>query len=64
MPVQTQRVACADANMHCSRNSITLWALPLFEDQCMSKIIYKVVKHDGGWANEKNGTYSEKFPTR
>jgi hypothetical protein len=30
----------------------------------MSKIIYRVVKHDGGWAYEKNGTYSEKFPTR
>jgi Uncharacterized protein conserved in bacteria (DUF2188) len=30
----------------------------------MSKIIYSVVKHDGGWAYEKNGTYSEKFPTR
>jgi Uncharacterized protein conserved in bacteria (DUF2188) len=30
----------------------------------MSKITYKVVKHDGGWAYEMNGTYSEKFPTR
>ncbi|MEO7206655.1 MAG: DUF2188 domain-containing protein [Steroidobacteraceae bacterium] len=30
----------------------------------MSKIIYKVVKHDGAWAYEMNGTYSEKFPTR
>jgi uncharacterized protein DUF2188 len=30
----------------------------------MSKIIYRVVKHDGGWAYEKNGTHSEKFPTR
>jgi hypothetical protein len=30
----------------------------------MSKIIYRVVKHDGGWAYEKNGTYSEKFSTR
>lgn len=30
----------------------------------MSKITYKVVKHDGGWAYEANGTYSEFFPTR
>jgi len=25
----------------------------------MNKITYKVVKHDGGWAYEANGTYSE-----
>jgi hypothetical protein len=30
----------------------------------MNKIIYKVLKHDGGWAYEANGTYSEPFPTR
>jgi hypothetical protein len=30
----------------------------------MSKMIYKVVKHDGGWAYEANGTYSEPFRTR
>jgi hypothetical protein len=30
----------------------------------MSAITYKVVKHDGGWAYEANGTYSEKFRTR
>jgi len=30
----------------------------------MSQITYKVVKHDGGWAHEANGTYSEPFPTR
>ena len=30
----------------------------------MNKITYKVVKHDGGWAYEANGTYSEKFATR
>jgi hypothetical protein len=29
----------------------------------MSQIVYKVVKHDGGWAYEANGTYSEPFPT-
>jgi hypothetical protein len=28
----------------------------------MCKITYKVVKHDGGWAYEVNGTYSEPFP--
>jgi len=30
----------------------------------MSKITYRVVKHDGGWAYEANGTYSESFRTR
>ena len=30
----------------------------------MSKIIYKVVRHDGGWAYEANGTFSERFPSR
>jgi hypothetical protein len=30
----------------------------------MSKITYRVVKHDGGWAYEANGTYSEQFQTR
>jgi hypothetical protein len=30
----------------------------------MSSVIYKVVKHDGGWAYEANGTYSEPFRTR
>jgi hypothetical protein len=30
----------------------------------MSKIVYKVIKHDGGWAYEANGTFSEPFRTR
>ena len=30
----------------------------------MSNIIYKVIKHDGGWAYEANGTFSERFATR
>ena len=30
----------------------------------MGTISYKVARHDGGWAYEVNGTYSEKFPTR
>ena len=30
----------------------------------MSQITYKVLKHDGGWAYEANGTYSEPFPTQ
>jgi len=30
----------------------------------MSKVTYKVIEHDGGWAYEANGTYSEPFPTR
>jgi len=30
----------------------------------MSTITYKVVKHDGAWTYEVNGTYAERFPTR
>jgi hypothetical protein len=30
----------------------------------MSKITYRVVKHDGRWAFGANGTYSEQFQTR
>lgn len=30
----------------------------------MTKTTYKVLKHDGGWAYEVNGTYSEPFRTR
>ena len=29
----------------------------------MSTITYKIVKHDGGWAYEANGTFSEPFAT-
>lgn len=28
----------------------------------MSKVIYKVVQHDGGWAYQVDGVYSETFP--
>jgi len=30
----------------------------------MSKLTYKIVKHDGAWAYEAKGTFSEPFPTR
>ena len=30
----------------------------------MSKLVYKIVQHDGGWAYEAMGTFSETFPTR
>ena len=30
----------------------------------MSKLVYRVVRHDGGWAYEANGTFSEPFSTR
>jgi hypothetical protein len=30
----------------------------------MSEVIYKVVRHDGGWAYKANETFSETFPTR
>jgi len=30
----------------------------------MTKLVYRVVRHDGGWAYEANGTFSERFRTR
>jgi len=30
----------------------------------MSRIIYRIVQHDGAWAYEANGTFSERFPSR
>ncbi|HEY4338352.1 MAG TPA: DUF2188 domain-containing protein [Steroidobacteraceae bacterium] len=29
----------------------------------MSKIIYQIVQHDGGWAYRVDETFSESFPT-
>lgn len=29
----------------------------------MTKVIYEVVEHDGGWAYRANGTFSETFPS-
>jgi hypothetical protein len=30
----------------------------------MTQVTYKIVQHDGGWAYEANGTFSEPFRTR
>ena len=29
----------------------------------MTKVVYEVVEHDGGWAYRMSGAYSETFPT-
>lgn len=29
----------------------------------MSKVVYEVVEHDGGWAYKFNNVYSETYPT-
>ena len=29
----------------------------------MTKLIYEIVEHDGGWAYRANGAFSETFPT-
>jgi hypothetical protein len=29
----------------------------------MSKVVYEIVEHDGGWAYRSGGVYSETFPT-
>jgi hypothetical protein len=29
----------------------------------MSKVVYKIIKHENGWAYQARGTISETFPT-
>lgn len=29
----------------------------------MSKVVYEIVQHDGGWAYRSDGVYSETFPS-
>ena len=29
----------------------------------MTKVIYEIVEHDGGWAYRANGVFSETFPS-
>jgi hypothetical protein len=29
----------------------------------MTKVVYKILEHDGGWAYQVGSTYSETFPT-
>lgn len=29
----------------------------------MSKIVYRIVEHDGGWAYQVDGAFSETFPS-
>ena len=29
----------------------------------MAHVTYRIVEHDGGWAYQSDGTYSETFPT-
>ena len=30
----------------------------------MTELVYHLVQHDGGWAYQVDGSYSETFPTR
>lgn len=30
----------------------------------MTRVTYRIVEHDGGWAYFSNGAFSETFPTR
>ncbi len=46
------------------------WAAKAFDDLVsqhdkvisLSRVIYKIVEHSGGWAYQVQGTYSETFP--
>jgi hypothetical protein len=30
----------------------------------MARVVYKIVRHENGWAYEARGSFSETFPTR
>src|SRR5580658_2694249 len=46
-----------------SRN-ISYWLLLFGSERAdMSKITYHIVQHDGGWAYQVNGVFSETFPS-
>jgi hypothetical protein len=32
-------------------------------DRVMTKVVYHIVEHDGGWAYKAEGTFSETFPS-
>jgi hypothetical protein len=34
-----------------------------YQERSMTKIIYEVVEHDGGWAYKVDGVFSETFPS-
>jgi len=36
---------------------------PLPTERTMVQITYRIVEHDGGWAYQSGGTYSETYPT-
>ena len=31
-------------------------------EHTMTKVVYEIVKHDGGWAYQVDGVYSETYP--
>ena len=33
------------------------------KDHIMSKVVYEIVEHDGGWAYKFNKVFSETYPT-
>lgn len=35
-----------------------------FREYEMTKVVYAIVEHDGGWAYKLSGVFSEAFPTR
>ena len=41
----------------------TIWSNPFHSFKAMSHVIYKVVRHDDGWAYTVDGAFSESFPT-
>jgi hypothetical protein len=61
--VKKRRLTELCGSVHSLLVSVTDANLDIRES-IMNKLTYRVVKHDGGWAYEANGTYSEPFPTR
>jgi hypothetical protein len=37
--------------------------LPAIGERIMSKFVYEIVQHDGGWAYKADGVFSETYPS-
>src|ERR1700730_2992027 len=52
--------SCIDYNFGRTSNDEAAHQL---QEQYMTRIIYEVVEHDGGWAYQVDGVFSETFPS-
>ena len=54
-------LAKSGSDVHISGERTT-GAHPHVRGECMSKIVYEIVEHDGGWAYKADGVFLRDFP--